>query len=495
MTTSASQSPEAQMDDDRNSRSTPQPQQTHRIKLNVGGELFETTAATLLSAGPDSLLAALASSVDLDRPIFIDRDPEIFSVLLSLLRTNRLPSSALRFSKQELAEESLYYGLESRLRSAASPPPLSGIDASLVDTIRPAADAFPSAFSSGAADGSLWIAHGGQISAYDWNLTHIATVRTHLDDITAVRRVWPDVAAVGSQSAAGLHFYDLSGGRHVGSAHWTDSTDPRIYKTKVFAVADSPGSVFASFDSNHRENCIIQVDKSTLQITAELGRQSGNSAKAVVAGKLKYLPESGAVFGSAVSFGAFGYAGYMRIWDPRHGGKVVWETNEPGSGRSSSRFGDSFADVDVDVEEGLMFKVGSKSGDVAMADLRNLGEDPWQVFVGRERGLEVWSRVRNARDEDGGGDGDDERKLGGYRRNLVDRVEENGGEKGSIRSMEGGGERLFVSRQGLDGIEVEEDTFTQEDVAAAALRMHTTAHQRWRPSREIARSRCEGRRK
>ncbi|KAK9159018.1 hypothetical protein Scep_005592 [Stephania cephalantha] len=484
MTTSASQSPETQMDDDRNSRSTPQPQQTHRIKLNVGGELFETTAATLLSAGPDSLLAALASSVDLDRPIFIDRDPEIFSVLLSLLRTNRLPSSAIRFSKQELAEESLYYGLESRLRSAASPPPLSGIDASLVDTIRPAADAFPSAFSAGAADGSLWIAHGGQISAYDWNLTHLATVRTHLDEITAVRRVWPDVAAVGSQSAAGLHFYDLSGGRHVGSAHWTDSTDPRIYKTKVFAVADSPGSVFASFDSNHRENCIIQVDKSTLQITAELGRQSGNSAKAVVAGKLKYLPESGAVFGSAVSFGAFGYAGYMRIWDPRRGGKVVWETNEPGSGRSSSRFGDSFADVDVDVEEGLMFKVGSKTGDVAMADLRNLGEDPWvyleeknhslrnagggensvmhcygkQVFVGRERGLEVWSRVRNARDEDGNGGGDDERKGGGYRRNLVDRVEENGGEKGSIRSMEGGGERLFVSREGLDGIEVWESS-------------------------------------
>ncbi|KAK9124448.1 hypothetical protein Sjap_014050 [Stephania japonica] len=458
------------MDGSRNSRSALQPQQTRRIKLNVGGELFETTAATLLSAGPDSLLAALASGGDLDCPIFIDRDPEIFSVLLSLLRTNRLPSSALRFSKQDLAEESLYYGLESRLRSAASPPPLSGIDASLVHTIRPASDSSPSAFSAFASDGSLCIAHGGQISAYDYNLTHLATVRTHLEDITSIRRVYPDLAAVGSQSAAGLHFYDLSAGRHVGSAHWTDSTDPRIYKTKVFAIAeaDSTNSVFASFDSAHRENCIIQVDKSTLQITAELGRQSGNSAKAMVAGKLKYLPESGAVFGSAVSFGAFGYAGYMRVWDPRCGGKVVWETNEPGSGRSSSRFGDSFADVDVDVEEGLMFKVGSKSGDVAMADMRNLGEDPWvyleeknhslrntgggensvvhcygkQVFVGRERGLEVWSRVRKARDEDDGEEGGG--RKGGYRRNLVDRVEE-ARDRGCGSFSEALGDRDFLT--------------------------------------------------
>ena len=94
-----------------------------RIKLNVGGKLFETTVSTLQSGGPDSLLAALSNSRQPDdgdgdneeeeEPIFIDRDPEIFSVLLSLLRTQRLPSTARRFPKQYPVEEALYYGIAS----------------------------------------------------------------------------------------------------------------------------------------------------------------------------------------------------------------------------------------------------------------------------------------------------------------------------------------------------------------------------------------------
>lgn len=457
--------------EDRNSNSTLTPQAAEeRIKLNVGGKLFETTISTILSGGPDSLLAALSS-----RPqspvVFIDRDPEIFSVLLSLLRSDRLPSSAsCRFSKEELADEALYYGIESRLRSAMSPPPFSGIDASLVSTIRPASDAFPSSFTAAADDGSIWIAHGGQISAYDWNLTRSGTIRTHLEEITSIRRVWSEVAAVASDSAAGVHFYDISGGRHVGSCHWTDESDPRIYKARVTAVADSPNSVFASFECQHRENCILAVDKSTLQISSEFGRQSGSSSKTIVPTKLTFLPQNGAVFGTAVMSGAFGCAGYIRLWDPRSG-DVVWETNEPGSGRSS-RFGDSFADVDIDVDGSTLFKVCSKSGDIAGADLRKLGEDPWvylkeknpslrntggagniiihcyrkQVFVGRDGGLEVWSRVVEEEEEE------EEGLLceGSYRRNYVDKMEE----RGIIRRVEGGGNRLFVSREDVEGIEV-----------------------------------------
>lgn len=185
-----------------------------RIRLNVGGKIFETTVSTLQSAGPDSLLAALSNRPE---PIFIDRDPDVFSVLLSLLRSSRLPSSSRRFTPQELADEALYYGLDSHLRAAMSPPPLSGIDASVVSTVRPAADALPTSFSPG-ADGSLWLAHGGQISVYDWSLAHAATLRTHLDAVTSLRRVCPDIAAVGSDAAAGVHFYHVAGARHVGSA-------------------------------------------------------------------------------------------------------------------------------------------------------------------------------------------------------------------------------------------------------------------------------------
>lgn len=462
--------------DNLNSNNTPDHQNGDRVKLNVGGKLFETTLSTIQSGGPDSLLYALSNRQgDEPNPIFIDRDPDVFSVLLSLLRSNRLPSTASRFSKQELADEALYYGIDSQLKSAMSPPPLQGIDASIVSTVRPAADALPSAFTASSDDGSLWIAHGGQISVYDWNLSHSVTVRTHLDDITSIHYVWSDVAAVGSDSSSGIHFYDLSSSRHVASTHWTDPSDPRIYRATVTAIADSPTTVFSSFICPHKENSILLIDKSTLQISSELGRQSGGSSKNMAVGKLTWIPATGVVLGSAISWGPFGYSGYVRMWDPRSG-QVVWETNEPGSGRST-RFGDSFADVDVDVDELTLFKICSKSGDIAVADLRNLGEDPWvymedknpsmigsngidsgenklihcyknQVFVGRGGSLEVWSRVQEGRNGSC--------SEGLFRKNFVDRVQDP--DRGTISRIDAGWNRLFVSRENVEGIEVWESS-------------------------------------
>lgn len=174
----------------------------------------------------------------------------------------------------------------------------------------------------------------------------------------------------------------------------------------------------------------------------------------------------------SVSAGAFGYSGYMRLWDPRSG-DVVWETSEPGGrSRNSSRFGDSFADVDVDGEQLALYKVCWKSGDVGMADLRRLGDDPWlylsdsdatagegggissivhcykgQVFVGRQLGLEVWSQLdqKKAAESDAAGGSS-------WRRNWVDGEEE--AAKSAVRHMEAGGDCLFLCRQGLDGVQV-----------------------------------------
>jgi hypothetical protein len=437
-----------------------------RIKINVGGKHFETTISTLRSGGPDSLLAALSHhrSEDSD-PLFIDRDPDIFSVLLSLLRSNRLPSTATRFSNQELADEASYYGIDSQLKAAMLPIPLNGIDASLVATVKPASDGVASTFTAH-ADGSVWVAHGGQVSAYDWNLTHSSTVRTHLENITSICHVRQEIAAVGSENASGIHFYNFADSRRVDSTEWSDPSDPRIYKARVTSLTASPDSIFASFDCYHRENCVLQIDKSTLKTVSEIGRQLGNSSKTISPGKLTYVPELGLIVGSAITSGAFGFSGYVRLWDPRSG-KVVWEANEPGTGRSS-RFGDPFAEVDADVEELNLFKLCSKSGDLAVADMRKLSEDPWvyledqnpsmknsgggsfvmhcyrkQVFVGREGGLEVWSRVE---------DGDRESRNRVYRRNYADKLEDS--ERGVIKRIQGGGDRLFVSREDVEGIEV-----------------------------------------
>ncbi|XP_010923096.1 protein ENDOPLASMIC RETICULUM-ARRESTED PEN3 [Elaeis guineensis] len=461
-----------------------------RIKLNVGGKLFETTGHTLRSGGLDSLLAALSDRAAEDgEPIFIDRDPEIFSILLSLLRSDRLPSTSRRFSKQDLVEEAQYYGIEGRLRTAMAPPPLLGFDAALAATIRPASDGFPTALSAGSEDGSVWIAHAGQISAYDWSLAHAGTVRTHLDQITSLRHVWPEIAGIGSLDSPGLHFYDVTSGRHVGSAHWSDPSDPRVYKARVTAIAAAAGAessgepVFAAFECPHRENCILAVDRATLKIAGEIGRQNGSAAKAAAAGKLVHVRERGVVFAAAVSVGAFGYSGYMRLWDPRSG-EAVWETSEPGGAGRSTRFGDAFADADVDVDtEGqsapAIYKVCWKTGDVGMADMRMLGDDPWvyleerspglrnaggglnsvlhcykgQVFVSREGGLEVWSRIEDDEEEEDKDGGISGRR---YRRNFVD--SEDDARRGLVKRMEGGGNRLFVSRERVEGIEVWESS-------------------------------------
>ncbi|KAM7500202.1 hypothetical protein LguiA_024616 [Lonicera macranthoides] len=74
-----------------NTLTTP-PYTTDRIKINVGGKIFQTTVSTLQSGSPDSHLAVLSKPLNISYdPVFIDRDPEIFSVLLSFLRSNRLP--------------------------------------------------------------------------------------------------------------------------------------------------------------------------------------------------------------------------------------------------------------------------------------------------------------------------------------------------------------------------------------------------------------------
>ncbi|KAL0012430.1 hypothetical protein SO802_007538 [Lithocarpus litseifolius] len=180
-------------------------------------------------------------------------------------------------------------------------------------------------------------------------------------------------------------------------------------------------------------------------IASELGRQSKNSAKHIVPGKLTWILEKNLLVGTAVTSSTFSYSRYIRLWDARSG-NVVWETSEPGLGRSS-RFGDSLADVAVDTEESTLYKICSKSGDLGMVDVFKLGDDLWvylkdrnpsmrnttsgggegnsvihcykkQVFVGRGGGLEVWSRVEGR--ENGVENESEEGFLHG--KNFVDKV-------------------------------------------------------------------------
>lgn len=92
-----------------------------RVRLNVGGRVFETTASTLASAGRDTMLGAMIDASwnhggggDGDGEggadeYFIDRDPECFAVLLDLLRTGSLHVPP-QLPEKLLYREALYYG-------------------------------------------------------------------------------------------------------------------------------------------------------------------------------------------------------------------------------------------------------------------------------------------------------------------------------------------------------------------------------------------------
>ncbi|KAK9689742.1 hypothetical protein RND81_09G077900 [Saponaria officinalis] len=414
----------------------------NRVKLNAGGKHFETTFSTLQHS---SLLLPTTTTTTI--PLFMDVDPHHMSTLLS----------------------------HSRRPPLCSPPPLSPFDASLSSTVSPPLHPLISTFSLSSS--SLLLAHGGLISRFHpSSLSLSSSTRTHLHHISSLSPVSATVSAAASDffsSPPGLHLFDPT--RHLATILWSDTSDPRTDKSRVTALDSSESEsthLFACFDCRHRENAVLVLDKSTLRVVSEIGRQSGNSAKSAALSKLKWVPSMGVLVGSSVTGGAFGYSGYIRMWDTRSG-KEVWETGEPGGSGRSNRLGDTMADVDVDVDGMYIAKVGSRSGDVGVADMRRLGDDPWvyledsnpglrgsgpvresavvhcwkeHIFVARDRALEAWSRVN------GGGGGEGETRWGRYRRNYVDKEEDE--KRGIIRKIGGGGNRLFVARENVEGVEV-----------------------------------------
>ena len=105
-----------------------------------------------------------------------------------------------------------------------------------------------------------------------------------------LHRVTNYLVAAGALDVPGLHFYDPVRGVHIKSLIWTDSQDPRVYSPVVRAITANETSLFASFESGQKlDNTLVSVDKNTLQITREFGRQSGGTAQSRAGTKLQWL--------------------------------------------------------------------------------------------------------------------------------------------------------------------------------------------------------------
>ncbi|CAL4968274.1 unnamed protein product [Urochloa decumbens] len=147
-----------------------------RVRLNVGGRVFETTASTLAAAGRDTMLGAMIDTSWNSTPhspagpaeYFIDRDPSSFAVLLDLLRTGALHVPP-GLPEPTLYREALYYGLLDRVR-AARMGCFDGDRLRLSASVPGRAAGDPTAVRA-APDGGCCVAHGGAVvRVYNWML-------------------------------------------------------------------------------------------------------------------------------------------------------------------------------------------------------------------------------------------------------------------------------------------------------------------------------------
>eukprot|EP01006_Ploeotia_vitrea_P010135 TRINITY_DN260_c0_g1_i1.p1 TRINITY_DN260_c0_g1~~TRINITY_DN260_c0_g1_i1.p1 ORF type:complete len:333 (-),score=24.61 TRINITY_DN260_c0_g1_i1:175-1146(-) len=100
---------------------------TQTIRLNVGGQPFRTTKATLLSV-PESFFWCLLHSdnwnPDDNGEYFIDRSPTVFPIILQFLREQKQVSTShlSSFEAEQLTEDVDFYGLSTVFQSYTTNP-------------------------------------------------------------------------------------------------------------------------------------------------------------------------------------------------------------------------------------------------------------------------------------------------------------------------------------------------------------------------------------
>ncbi|KAL3645676.1 hypothetical protein CASFOL_010856 [Castilleja foliolosa] len=435
------------------------------VTIDVGGHLFQTTKQTL--SGSKSILSNISNS---DNSIpFIDRDPDLFSILLSLLRTGNLPSKAKSFDMQDLIFESQFYGLESLLINSQSNP--SNFDAFNLEKslILPMTGRdSPSAIST-TPYGSLHVAHGSKITSFDWSLQRKSTILTQFTAIDSLLALSPGLAAAGATDFSGLQILDLGKGFVKETLNWENVT--RSGST-VQAIGSSPEYLFTSFESGRRNsNCIMVYDlNDDLRPVTEIGHYEifgADLGSAIPATKLQWVSNHNLLMASGSHSGPSGVSGNIKFWDVRSG-NVAWEIKEKG---------DCFSDVTASNGLETIFKVGINTGEVFFADLRNMGGDSnsWfclgdglkkangkkegfgckveshgnQVFCSKGGDVELWSEVLV-----GSVEKSENEFLRGrvFRKNLMGRVKDMGGNR--VTNLSFGGSKMFVTRKDQQCVEV-----------------------------------------
>lgn len=439
--------------------------------IDVGGQLFQTTRQTLSLAGTNSILSSACNNSDQNSIFFIDRDPELFSILLSLLRTGHLPSKAKAFDLQDLVFEAQFYGIGHLLVSSQSNPsqfeafnlekslllPLSGRDS-------------PSSIST-TPYGSVHVAHGSKITSFDWSLQRKSTILTQFTAVDSLLSLSPSVVAAGATDFSGLQIIDIEKGFVTETLNWENVTKS---SSTVQSIGASPEFLFTSFESGRRNSSVIMVYdiQGSFRPVAEIGHCEIFGAdldSAIPATKLSWVSSHNLLMASGSHSGPHGVLGSIKFWDIRSG-NVVWELKEKV---------DCFADVTVVDNLSAVFKVGVSSGEVFFTDMRNIGaENSWvclgdgrkaingkkegvgckieshgnQVFCSKEGDIEMWSEVMTVGEllRTKSDNGAQDHRI--FRKNLMGRANDIGGSR--ITNLDFGGNKMFVTRKDQQFVEV-----------------------------------------
>ncbi|CAL5090012.1 unnamed protein product [Urochloa decumbens] len=373
------------------------------VTLNVGGERFQTTTATLSRAGPSSPLSSLVPSSP-SAPHFLDGDPRLFAQLLSFLRHGRLPSPAP--PSAALLAEARRFALDGALFASISPAsafaPLSLRPSALLPLAGRAAPSAVAVCASPPHPASLVAAHGGVVTCFDAALATRTSVLTPLPAVDSLVAVSTALALAGARDFPGVHLCRFSDDAPAAAVpdvlSWPDSPSATVLSMVATAASGAPSApwLFASFESARRNSsAIVAFDLNSLSPVAEIGRKEVFGADveaAIPATKLGWLREHNLLLAAGSHSSPGGVVGDIRLWDVRASVTVpVWEVREKE---------DCFADVSASDALSALFKVGAASGEVFMADLRRLGNgggiglEPWVCIGDRQRAAAAASSRR-----------------------------------------------------------------------------------------------------
>lgn len=442
------------------------------VTIDVGGQLFQTTKSTLNQAGSQSLFSKLATS-DIHTIPFIDRDPELFSILLSLLRTGNLPSKAKAFDSQDLVFESQFYGIEQLLINSMSEPP-SAFDLEKSMVLPLSGRDSPASLSTTPQHGSVHVAHASKLTSFDWSLQRKSTILTQFTAIDSLLALSPKIVAAGATDFPGLQIIDVhKGGSVRETLNWRENVTRS--DSTVQAIGSSNQYLFTSFESSRRNsNCIMVYDlHNNFKPVIDIGHYEIFGAdldSGIPATKLRWIYSLNLLMASGSHSGPAGVSGNIRFWDLRSG-VAVCEMKEKL---------DCFSDITVSDSLSAVFKVGVLSGELFYTDLRKIGdgENMWvclgdtrkvstnsstgrkegvgckieshgnQVFCSKGGNLELWSQVLVGFSN--GRDGLEDDRV--FRKNSIGRANDSCSNR--ITHLSFGGNKMFVTRKDQQFVEV-----------------------------------------